>query len=107
MIDHSRRRCKRHGPVNNVQFNCAITCMSILSQFSPCCHVVRAVVLQGAVAVEGEAHLWRPGRRGNPASTPSSSVLPAEGKQDGATPQDTSAQQQDLTGVLCCGRRRL
>lgn len=63
--------------------------------------------MQGAVAVEGEAHLWRPGRRGNPASAPSSPTLPAEGKQDGAAPQDTSAQQQDTAGVLCCRRCRL
>ncbi|KAL3142995.1 hypothetical protein ABBQ38_003276 [Trebouxia sp. C0009 RCD-2024] len=51
--------------------------------------------VQGAVAVEGEAHLWRPGRRGSTSSAPTSPAPPPQGKQDGAAPQDTSVQQQD------------
>lgn len=48
--------------------------------------------MQGAVAVEGEAHLWRPGRRGGPPSAKAS-------QQDGAAPQDAGVQQQDAAGV--------
>lgn len=53
--------------------------------------------MQGAVAVEGEAHLWRPGRRGSPNTAPSGPALP-EGKQDGAVAHDIGAQQQDTAG---------
>lgn len=58
--------------------------------------------MQGAVAVEGEAHLWRPGRRGSTPSAPAGHVLPSQGRQDGAAPQDTGAPQQDNVPAGVC-----
>ena len=39
----------------------------LVFSFSAC--LILAAVLQGAVAVEGEAHIWRPGRKGSSSAT--------------------------------------
>ena len=52
---------------------------SLVFSCSPC--LISAAVLQGAVAVEGEAHIWRPGRKGSssaPDAEGSDAVAPAE-----------------------------
>ena len=58
---------------------------------------------QGAVAVEGEGHLWRPSRRGSnaPASPVSISEEPAESANSGLASEEASSYQQnsDNTGV--------
>ena len=54
-------------------------------------------VVQGAVAVEGEAHLWKPGRRSTVSAPPASSAQ-AESRQpkDAAAPQDVALQQTEI-----------
>ena len=55
-----------------------------MSTTSGCCisHTACPICVQGAVAVEGEGHLWRPSRWGSTAAPPatpaSSSVEPAQ-----------------------------
>lgn len=49
-----------------------VNCIRLLYQL----HTPLCICMQGAVAVEGEGHLWRPSRRGSTAAAPAAPASP-------------------------------